>query len=443
MYLLIPNEVTASDAVVWVAAINENVNPVTLSLAANGSLFPLAPNWSVHTTQSGLNNVIFQYVRIQGLSPNTEYLFELLAGNLMLRHCRVRTLPMRLPTLDGRPFTLLLGSCFSQSNKESGSLGGTYLNLLRQQDVDVKILCGDQVYLDDPALHYTWHRHSSADLEDRLFGSYVKTWGQEDFRKFLEQRANFFSSDDHEFWNNAPNRAPLVLDSWTQNGRNTWWNIATSLYRLFQGGKSVNTFNVGSLSFFVGDTRMNRDPNRQNFMSVADLGALDTWITNLQGVGVIVLGQPLFSSKAGLLGNLTDWNLPDYDQYRDLVRIIHNTSHSLIVLTGDVHYGRISHCLLKQDVFLYEIISSPSMLVNPLVGRKWHAAPDLFPAFGIPGVAQKQVVNDLSYKFIENHFLTLSFFQDGGRTRVRVTSVEVRPGGAPPTPVQRADLFLS
>ena len=456
-FLLIPNEVAEREASVWIGVINEALDPKTLSLRYGGENVPLADGWIKFTTKSERNSLFYQYLKIQNLQPGSEYFFELVSGNRSLTRASVRTFPIALPNVAEKPFTVLLASCFCSSRPGSNALGAAYLKLREREKIDLKILCGDQVYLDDPALHFLVHKHSFEDLEEILLANYVKTWTQgglkssaasgganPGYQHFLQNGANYFSSDDHEFWNNAPSAATLIRDSWSPQGRYNWMTIAKSFLEIFQSKKSRTVFNVGSLSFFVADTRVNRDASRMSFMSAADLAALDDWVSNLNDVGVLVVGQPIFSKKAGIIkGNLGDWNLPDYAQYADFVRILTKTEHSILVLTGDVHYGRIASCQLKPGVTLYEIISSPTALVDPKVGGKWEQAPDKFPAISIPGVASKPIINDFNYKFTENHFLLLNFYRDGGKTKVVLKTCEISGGGKNPTPIKIAELNLA
>lgn len=178
-------------------------------------------------------------------------------------------------------------------------------------------------------------------------------------------------------------------------------------------------------------------------MSQEDLSALNNWVTNLTGVGVLVVGQPIFSKKAGFFsGSFGDWNLPNYRQYEDFVRVLMKSEHSVLVLTGDVHYGRIASCQIKLNVFLYEIISSPTSLVDAKVGGSWHEAPSVFPVESIPGTVKHPVVNNLNYKFTKNHFLTLSFYRDGAKTRVIPKVCEIVGNGQTPMPVKIDEFTL-
>lgn len=447
-FLLIPNTVRSQEATIWVGIADQgNVDLNRIALTCNGQNIPLG-QWETFATRSRNHTIIYQYVTIQNLEPRIDYFLELFSDGQAQTFARARTLPSELPTLDEAPFTVLLGSCFCSSRSGSTALGSSYLNLQRQEKTDIKILCGDQVYLDDPVLRFTFNRHSAEELEDALTTNYIETWTQNGtftgYQQFLQNGANFFSADDHEYWNNAPNWATAIPDTWSAQGRSDWMNIAGSLFKMFQSSSSVTRFEVGSLSFFIADTRIKRDENQHNFMSFEDLRALDDWVQGLQGVGALVIGQPLFSQKAGWRGKFFDRKLPDYVQYEELVRILSKTNHSILLLTGDVHFGRISHCLLKPpDVYLYEIISSPTALVSSLVGGSWKAAPDFFPDFAIYDVVQKPIVNDFNYQFTENHFLTLSFFRHGAKTRVIIKTVEISGNGQTPMPVQIADLTLS
>ena len=116
------------------------------------------------------------------------------------------------------------------------------------------------------------------------------------------------------------------------------------------------------------------------------------WIQNLPGPGVLVIGQPLFSEKAGrLFGTFGDWNLPDYSQYGQLARLLAQSPHSIVILTGDVHYGRIAWCTLISGGELIEVISSPMSLVDKKAEGSWEEAPNLFPPLVLPGVVRAQV----------------------------------------------------
>lgn len=447
-YLVIPKEITARTANIWVAAINEEINPATAFLRFGAGQLALDQNWNLYKTASGRNFIHYQHVNLWDLPPASDFALEFGNENLVRASGHFRTLPNELPTIDQRPLNVLLGSCFAAGREDSVHLGSSYLNLQRFEPTDIKILCGDQVYLDDPWNYFLLQTHSFEDLEDLLFSKYVETWTQNKsltgFQQFLASGGNYFSSDDHEFWNNAPNRATLIRDSWSGRGRENWLKIARRLLGIFQSEFSSFVFNVGTLSFFIADTRIHRDENRGNFMRDEDLAALQNWVENLGGVGVLVVGQPIFSEKAGFFGGrFGDWNMPNYAQYGKLAQILMKSNHSILVLTGDVHYGRIARCRIKPGVDLYEIISSPTSLVNEKVGGSWHAAPDRFPVESVPGVVQQTVINNISYKVTKNHFLVLSFYQHGARTRVVMKVCEIVGSGARPQPrvIDEFELF--
>jgi len=97
----------------------------------------------------------------------------------------------------------------------------------------------------------------------------------------------------------------------------------------------------------------------------------DECFANLGGEGEpldIICGQPILRTTTKTLkGHFGDWNLPDFDQYHRLARILARSVHSLVILTDDVHYGRIARCVLPSGSELIEIISSPMSLVDERV----------------------------------------------------------------------------
>jgi hypothetical protein len=422
-YLLIPNDVTASQANVWVAAINETSDLTTAALECDMQQPPLGANWQTWTSSDGKNSVRYQRVVIQNLSPRKTYSLRFRVGGELKADASVTTLPTELPAIGQPSFTVLLGSCFYKREDEAGEVGKTYTSLPFGARPEVKILCGDQVYLDNPPAHFIIPRSASW-LENRSFRTYLDTWTQSTlnggFHQLLKNNANYFCSDDHEFWNNAPDMGLNVpLFTATQSQRNTWFKIARGLHEVFQTDQPLKTFRVGALSMCIVDTRINRASGRARFMDPNHLQFVGNWIQSLPGPGALVVGQPLLAEK----GSKKDWGLPDYPQYAELVKYLRASQHSILILTGDVHFGRIASCDLRPELGtkLIEIISSPMQLV-PLAGGTFTEAPRVFGP----------VKTEADFWDKKNHFLTLEFNASSPqRVRMQVKYWPIMKNGSP------------
>jgi len=297
----------------------------------------------------------------------------------------------------------------------------------------VKSFVGDQVYLDSPWYAYSLPR-TSADLACRFFTHYAETWGQsgdaQGFNLLLRSGANYLCSDDHEFWNNAPFAAPYAVNTWTAGGRQVWSQHARALYEAFQTTGTRRIVNVGQLSMLMIDTRLNRQADRSAVISAADFAALQAWVSGLTSPGILIVGQPIFAPRSGLTGSVVSWNLPDFTQYADICRVLFASRQTIVVLTGDVHYGRIASARLPSGAELVEIISSPLALVDAAAGGTWEAAPDRFPAVPIPGIASVPVTTDMTWQRFANHFITLELNASGGGLRTVVRAWETEPPAA-------------
>jgi hypothetical protein len=132
-------------------------------------------------------------------------------------------------------------------------------------------------------------------------------------------------------------------------------------------------------------------------MPADNLRAIGTWTAGLTGPGVLVLGQPLFAET----GSWQDYGLPDFKrQYEELKGYLRQSEHSIVILTGDVHFGRIAVTTLRRELKteLYEVISSPMQLVPHAAGT-YKAAPHVFG----------DVESKIDFSQGRDHFLTLEF----------------------------------
>src|SRR5262249_34462613 len=159
---------------------------------------------------------------------------RLLDGNVTLAMATVRTLPEQLPRLDERPFTCLLGSCFGWDGDPFGSeVGAAIRQLPVAYRPDATFLCGDQVYLDAPFPRYLHNLPSGEGLRLELFEKSRANWPPPaeggGYTELLRLGPTWFAADDHEFWNNAPNKTPTVLKTWFGPWRQEWFDAAAEL----------------------------------------------------------------------------------------------------------------------------------------------------------------------------------------------------------------------
>jgi hypothetical protein len=457
-----------------------------------------------------------------GLAPGTPY--ECWAGQAGDErgklYARFETLPTQLPGPDAeRPFTVLMGSCFYAetdanavpSSGGSGSGGGgsgggrpdvighqrrvsqnqtlrsRYGHLYRSSNTrpHVKLLMGDQAYVDQPPSKFGGI--DSPNLEDiadflvnlpPIFGGYMNTeeleWhvdGVYDrswrtFGSFLTDGANMMLTDDHEYWNDYPNK-PVALWRMIHFGdsfRATMQRITRQYADGVQCAHPVRHFDIGQpaqLSFFVVDTRMNRSQGTARFIDETDMAALEQWLERLTSPGVLVIGQPLLTqpiSRLHMAGKTfdTDINLPAYEQFPRLCRALTGCSHDVLVLSGDVHFGRVARINVQRTdghrgPVLHEIVASPLSLLPGAGGRfDAHAAPiELlrFPPHNDSqhldsGVLQTNVTYERLVPLTEkneceDHFITLGFRDDvdqGHSVNVEVTAHLIRRPEGPGVP---------
>jgi hypothetical protein len=446
LYFLIPREVSADTATLWTASVDEALDTQQLQLSADTPGTVTYEPWLRWPLTGENPRVRHREVRVAGLPSRQTFSFTLELAGTVVATAQITTLPQMMPLLGEKAFIVLLGSCFAYHEDAEGKVGNAFFHLPHPARPDVKFFAGDQVYLDSPWQRYATGTHSAGELQSIFLEHYVNTWTQTvgttaGFSRLLAEGANFFSSDDHEYWNNAPNFAAFALDTWTEGGRKAWFKTARELYSAFQTPRFVTQFAVPPVSFLIADTRVNRDADQKNFMKASDLEAVRQWVGALEGPGVLVVGQPILQGKTSFLGGtFGDWNLPDYEQYSRLAAIIGSSAHSLVVLTGDVHFGRVAHTSLRSGAELIEIISSPMSLVDEAAKGKWEKAPTIFPAipplgssFSLLARSGVDTVPKSDFAPTDGHFLTVEFTRLGPGAHLRLRFWPVFSNAVPPS----------
>ncbi len=410
-FLIIPNEAYANSATIWVGAINEHLDPAVTTLEYGSTMIPLNSGWSDLATADGTNRIRYQRVRLDNLTQATAYNLALRVGGQVRADGSFTTIPWRLPNQAERPFIVLLGSCFYRAGDPEGRVGQTYKHMPEGARPNIKFLSGDQVYLDNPPRDFINPLKGRNWLESRSFKSYVDSWTQltqaGGFTRLLKQNANFFSSDDHEYWNNAPDVGLNVpVFATTSGGREEWWGIARTLYTTFQTSPGLPvTFKIDPLSFCIAETRFFRGKKRETgeFAPQAHIDEIGRWTASLDGPGVLVLGQPFFA----IAGDFKDYALQNYEgQFEQLRGHLRRSRHSIVILSGDVHFGRVAVADLRPELGtkLYEVISSPMQLV-PHAEGKYAPAPQVFG----------MITSEADFSQARNHFLTLEFAAPSSR----------------------------
>jgi hypothetical protein len=475
---VVPHQVTKSSVHLWIGWWERPTTPrplyLTLKLYESGNTQPrdeisLSDNqWSrIGADGQGRDEVSCEYrvVRFYDLRPDQPYRAVLVRDAIqrfgrdfperVLREAEFETLPDGLlshgqrPTANIRPFTILFGSCYSQPHDTGGKVDACYQKLWSSNTFrpHLKLLLGDQVYVDQPAPMRG--RMSSDELRRHFIPMYRRTWAR--LHWMLEHGGNYLTSDDHEFWNDYPERPHVAVWTLLHNSlqyRRDWGNEAKNHFYAIQQPIESRILNIGhELSIFIADTRVNRARGNQRFMSANDFRSLVTWVGGLSAPGVLILGQPFFDEAVthdNIVGlTVADHNLAYYRQYWLLLRsLLRNLSHDLLILAGDVHFARIADWQVKagnarqRPIRVTEIVSS-GMAVLPSA-RAFFAIPQPatvdWPPTSMPrpGDFRGGIERPLTYQRVlprraqgtENHFTTLQFTKHPSGRGVRV---EVRP----------------
>jgi hypothetical protein len=299
---------------------------------------------------------------------------------------RWRTLPDRV---DGG-VTFLMSSCFWLPNDKEGAYGAAVRDLTKLVDPAFKLLVGDQLYQDYPQ---NWYQRKStfALYADR----YEEYWGNAAYQEVLLATPNFFAGDDHEFWNDFPERQVQIPRTWDEGSRKEGTEAARTLYLLYQrcanpDQASFYRFDIYPVSIFVADTRTERthfDVPEPHFFSEAQWQALDSWVDDLAGPGVLVLPQPLFHKD----GDWKDHSLSNFRAdfghlcgllERSLAGNARGERHDVLILTGDIHNARYTVATIAgvpSPPNVHELVASPASRVGPyLTEAKAHPPPPKF-----------------------------------------------------------------
>src|SRR5262245_2733562 len=79
-YLVVPHEVSASTATIWVGAIDEPFDPSQVRLISNRGDHPLPLAWEHWAAEEGAHHLDYQRVTIAGLQPSSPMALQLLVN---------------------------------------------------------------------------------------------------------------------------------------------------------------------------------------------------------------------------------------------------------------------------------------------------------------------------------------------------------------------------
>lgn len=435
--VLVPHSVTQSSANLWLGSTDSPAPPASFAVNIEGRPPIPVPSggWRLVTAGGMLpaaeRRTWVRTVKAEGLPAGTAFVATA-HGSL----ARFATLPLALPRPGQTPFTVLLGSCYAAHNDRG--VGPMIDRIAATLRPSVKLLVGDQVYLDQqgflPSIPFT----GEGTARDFL-AKYLRNWSDASgFHKVLREGATWFTPDDHEYWNNYPNAATAHPRTWFEGGRNGIKAVARSLYEDFQSDGSAppgkpRVFAAGVVEFFVTDSRTNRESGDTSFQAAVDHAALLAWIAGLRGPGVLVLSQPLFVNAAsGFSARFADRTLANYRrQYPEIANALRRAAHSVLVLSGDVHFGRVAE---TTDLVVREVIASPAAVVfgEP---PNTQSAPGMFPAESA-GAAQVPVRTIDDSRRAGDQFATLEFTEASGIVDVTVRQWYIREPDRPPVPIR-------
>lgn len=174
-------------------------------------------------------------------------------------------------------------------------------------------------------------------------------------------------------------------------------------------------------------------------MTQESFEALLDWAAELKSLGALVIPQPLIAKK----GDDNDSNVPDWPQIDALLKTLQSGKHDIIVLTGDVHYGRVSEVKIgSSNNKLIKVITSPMSNLSELDGIA-ASGPELpnrtFPFVDVPEVPKNKIKYlgkittesqwwDLRFpkRRTTEHFMTVDFYRERRKVMMKIHAWDAR-----------------
>jgi hypothetical protein len=296
---------------------------------------------------------------------------------------RSRTLPA---TPNG--LNILLASCFYAGNSRLQAPAPLPDKFLPPDNLPhVKMLCGDQIYL-DLSLGGVWPSEIREPWQ-----RYQEQWYEPNFLAWMSNGGNLCIPDDHEFWNNYPSTVrvtPWLSKLFKVPGQQVTAQMNEG-FLIYQGvlnadpdallsGTALSVSQLhcfefpgphapagfsDSLSMLVLDTRTQRSAVTSSPLQFTD----DNWLQQTRdriaqrtGPTLLVTSQPMLDTGGGVESCLADYRI----QFNLLWDAIWKCPHQMLLLTGDIHWSRVQEFVSTQGKGLkhYEIVASALARIN-------------------------------------------------------------------------------
>lgn len=353
--------------------------------------------------------------------------------------------PAHLPGKAAESFNLLLSSCYYQPNDKSHALADVIKSI--KPVPDFTLLAGDQVYLDLPS-----QQNLPADktrLAQTLGKKYQTNWfsahlQQPGLASVLTHGPVFCVPDDHEFWNNFPLFQVQLENTHSATDRTNWQEVALRLYERYQmsPAQAAGFFrqDLAPLCMLFLDARTRRDEQGEQMFNAATRIAIERWAddlltrkkNNLAAVGLLSSGQALLIEKPGPWARkLADMEMPNYKDFSVLTNALEKLFAAevpVLYITGDVHWGRIAEGISPRGKTLfYEVIASPSRLINTLGSDQLNSVKNIFRTEPKPFPKHPSAPDDLAGIKLANLELKTKHRQQGDH--VALLRFHAIPGG--------------
>lgn len=292
----------------------------------------------------------------------------------------LRPLPASLPSAGRDGITVLLASCTYRWPPYFRSIAAHLDRFpVLGQVPSFALYVGDNVYLDVPPPRL----QDAAAVVDRYLDYYL----DDGYAALRAQLPSFATFDDHELWNDFPERSvPFSCGSPktrrpTSHERHDNVSIcfsARSIPPRFPAPSMPSASTCRPLSSFVVDTRTDRgaaDAPSGRLMPEADLAALEAGARTLEGPGVLVIGQPLWIEPVSHAGPFRgDHNVSHFAaHYARICDALERAPFDVLVLRGDVHYSRLLRIHTRTRRVVHEVTASTLVSIPSLLGSIGHA----------------------------------------------------------------------